>query len=41
MPGVKIGFGAWIGPNTSVYSDVEPGEFLLGRQDVISKNVIK
>ncbi len=41
MPGVKIGFRAWIGPNTSVYRDVEPSEFLLGRQDVTSKNVLK
>ena len=41
MPGVKIGSGAWIGPNTSVYSDVEPGEFLLGSQDVVSKKVLK
>lgn len=41
MPGVKIGSGAWIGPNMSVYSDIAPGEFILGRQDVVSKKVPK
>lgn len=41
MPGVKIGFGAWIGPNTSVYRDIAPGEFILGRQDAVSRKVTK
>jgi len=41
MPGVKIGSGAWIGPNMSVYSDIAPGEFILRRQDVVSKKVPK
>ena len=41
MPGVKISSGAWIGPNTSVYSDIAPGEFILRRQDVVSKKVPK
>jgi bifunctional UDP-N-acetylglucosamine pyrophosphorylase/glucosamine-1-phosphate N-acetyltransferase len=41
MPGVKIGSGSWIGPNTSVYSDIAPGKFILGKQDVVSKKVPK
>jgi bifunctional UDP-N-acetylglucosamine pyrophosphorylase/glucosamine-1-phosphate N-acetyltransferase len=41
MPGVKIGSGAWIGPNTSIYSDVASGEFMLGKQDLVSKKVPK
>jgi len=41
MPGVKIGPGAWIGPNISVYRDIAPGEFIFGRQDVVSKKVPK
>jgi bifunctional UDP-N-acetylglucosamine pyrophosphorylase/glucosamine-1-phosphate N-acetyltransferase len=35
MPGVKIGTGAWIGPNTTVYEDVPPETFVMQKQELI------
>jgi len=35
MPGVKIGTGAWIRPNTTVYEDVPPETFVMQKQELI------
>ncbi len=37
MPGVTVGAGAWIGPNTTVYTDVPPHTFVRQTPDVLSE----
>ena len=34
MPGVKVGYNSWIGPNIVVYRDVSPNTFIILKQKI-------